>query len=50
MFNCAKTGFYGTYLFPEATLNGNAVTVTYTMSSFSPYNVAVFQSTFTNLP
>lgn len=46
MFNCNRTGFYGTYLFPEVTQSGNDFTVAYTMSSFSPYNVALFQTTF----
>lgn len=46
-FNCARTGFYGTYLLPEA-ISGTdgSFTVTYTMSSFDPYNVALFQATF----
>lgn len=46
MFNCYRTAFYGTYLFPEVTRSGTDFTVTYTMSSFSPYNVALFQTTF----
>ena len=46
MFNCNRTGFYGTYLFPEVTQSGKDFTVAYTMSSFSPYNVALFQTTF----
>jgi hypothetical protein len=46
MFNCNKTGFYGTYLFPGVTTSGTDFTVAYTMSSFSPYNVALFQTTF----
>ena len=46
MFNCNRTGFYGTYLFPEVTRSGTDFTVAYTMSSFSPYNVALFQTTF----
>jgi Domain of unknown function (DUF4185) len=46
MFNCDRTGFYGTYLLPTVMLGGDAFTVTYTMSSFSPYNVALFQTTF----
>ena len=47
MFNCDKTGFYGTYLFPTISETASSFTVTYTMSSFSPYNVALFQTTFT---
>jgi hypothetical protein len=46
MFNCNRTGFYGTYLFPAVASDAHAFTVTYTMSSFSPYNVALFQTTF----
>jgi hypothetical protein len=49
-FNCNRTGFYGTYLFPTAKVDGTAITVTYTMSSFSPYNVALFEATFTAPP
>ncbi len=45
MFDCARTGFYGTYLFPTVD-TGDGFTVTYTMSSFAPYNVALFQTTF----
>jgi hypothetical protein len=48
MFNCNRTGFYGTYLFPSVIKTGNDVTITYTMSSFSPYNVALFQTTFSD--
>lgn len=47
-FNCDRTGFYGTYLLPGAQLHGDgSFTVHYTMSSFDPYNVAVFSTTFT---
>jgi hypothetical protein len=46
MFDCDRTGFYGTYLLPNVTTSGNSFTVTYTMSSFAPYNVALFQTTF----
>lgn len=46
LFNCNRTGFYGTYLFPRVTRSGTDFTVAYTMSSFSPYNVALFQTTF----
>jgi len=47
MFNCDQTGFYGTYLLPSVLDTTSAFTVTYTMSSFAPYNVALFQATFT---
>ena len=46
MFNCDRTGFYGSYLLPAATTNGTAFSVAYTLSSFSPYNVALFEATF----
>jgi hypothetical protein len=45
-FNCNRTGFYGTYMFPTLIDSQDEFTVTYTMSSFSPYNVALFQTTF----
>jgi hypothetical protein len=44
MFDCAQTGFYGTYLFPAVTGDASAFTITYTMSSFAPYDAAVFQT------
>jgi hypothetical protein len=46
MFNCNRTGIYGTYLFPAVSETATTFTVTYTMSSFSPYNVALFRTTF----
>jgi hypothetical protein len=46
MFNCNRTGFYGTYLFPTLRETATSFIVTYTMSSFSPYNVALFQAVF----
>lgn len=47
-FNCDRTGFYGTYLLPGAQVHDDgSFTVHYTMSSFDPYNVAVFSTTFT---
>jgi hypothetical protein len=45
-FDCARTGFYGTYLFPDVRRTATGFTVTYTMSSFDPYNVALFEATF----
>ena len=45
--NCDQTGPYGTYLLPKLQETATDVTVSYTMSSFSPYNVALFQTTFT---
>jgi hypothetical protein len=45
--NCDRTGFYGTYLLPDVALTSDgSFTVTYTMSSFDSYDVALFQATF----
>jgi len=46
MFDCDRTGFYGAYLLPDSTGGGTELTVAYTLSSFSPYNVALFETTF----
>jgi len=47
LMHCDRTGFYGTYLFPDvATYADGSFTITYTMSSFDPYNVALFTATF----
>jgi hypothetical protein len=48
MFDCDRTAFYATYLMPRLNRTQNSFTVTYTMSSFAPYNVALFQTTFSN--
>lgn len=47
MFNCDRTGFYGSYLLPGIAIDGAAFSIAYTLSSFSPYNVALFHATFT---
>lgn len=45
--NCDHTGFYAAYLFPDVELgDGGRFTITYTLSSFDPYNVALFHATF----
>ena len=52
MFNCDRTGFYGAYLLPRARVETDAsgtpaaITVAYTLSSFSPYNVGLYETTF----
>ncbi len=54
LFNCDKAGFYGTYLFPSAACGGtNRISedgacfeVTYTMSTWDRYNVALFTARF----
>ena len=47
LFHCGKAGFYGTYLFPFVKGDRDAFTVTYTMSTWDPYNVALMQASFT---
>jgi hypothetical protein len=45
--HCDRTGFYGAYLFPDVIAHGDGrFTVAYTLSSFDPYNVVLFQTTF----
>jgi hypothetical protein len=44
--DCDRTGFYGSYLLPAVTPAPNGFTVTYTLSSFDPYDVALFQTSF----
>ncbi len=46
MFDCDRTGFYGSYLFPTVIPRATGFTITYTLSSFAPYDVALFQTTF----
>lgn len=46
LFNCSKAGFYGTYLFPDPVADATGFTVTYTMSTWDPYNVALFSARF----
>lgn len=46
-FHCDRTGFYGSYLLPDVVLQPDgSFTATYTLSSFDPYNVALFTATF----
>ena len=45
--NCDRTGFYGSYLLPGVQAHGDgSFTVAYTLSSFDPYDVALFTTTF----
>lgn len=44
--DCDRTGFYGSYLLPEARDQGGTFELAYTLSSFAPYNVALFSATF----
>jgi hypothetical protein len=47
LFNCDKAGFYGTYMLPEAILTGGGgFSITFTMSTWDPYNVALMTATF----
>ena len=46
LFNCSKASFYGTYLFPDLAVDGAGFSVTYTMSTWDPYNVALFTARF----
>ena len=48
LMNCDRTGFYGAYLLPGVQAHADgSFTVIYTLSSFDPYNVALFTTTFT---
>lgn len=47
LFNCGSAGFYGTYMLPDAIKNSNgSFSITFTMSTWDPYNVALMQATF----
>ena len=46
LFNCSKAGFYGTYLLPDLVKDATGFTVSYTMSTWDPYNVALFSARF----
>jgi hypothetical protein len=45
--HCDRTGFYGAYLLPDVIAHADgSFTATYSLSSFDPYNVALFSATF----
>ena len=44
--DCDRTGFYGSYLLPAAHDDSTTFELSYTLSSFAPYNVALFTATF----
>jgi hypothetical protein len=45
--DCDLTGFYGAYLFPDVQAHvDGSFTIIFTVSSFNPYNVALFTATF----
>lgn len=46
LFHCGKAGFYGTYLFPHVDGTVTDFTVSYTMSTWDPYNVALLRARF----
>jgi hypothetical protein len=47
LFNCDRAGFYGTYLLPEVAANADgSFAITFTMSTWDPYNVALMRATF----
>lgn len=46
LFNCDKAGFYGTYVLPDVAVDATGFRVTYTMSTWDPYNVALFSARF----
>jgi hypothetical protein len=47
LFHCDRGGFYGTYLLPDVAVSpGGAFSLSYTMSTWDPYNVALMRATF----
>jgi hypothetical protein len=47
MFECQHAGFYGTYMLPKvATNNDGTFSITFLMSTWIPYNVALMTATF----
>jgi hypothetical protein len=47
LFHCDRAGFYGTYLLPEVKVQPDgSFVVSYVMSTWDPYNVALMQATF----
>lgn len=47
LFDCSKASFYATYLLPDVVLDADGFTVSYTMSTWDPYNVALLSARFT---
>jgi hypothetical protein len=47
LFNCDKAGFYGTYMLPEVAVHADgSFAISFTMSTWDPYNVALMRATF----
>ncbi|HEY2327236.1 MAG TPA: DUF4185 domain-containing protein, partial [Gaiellaceae bacterium] len=44
--DCDRTGFYGAYLMPDVAAADHTLAATFTLSSFAPYNVALYRATF----
>ena len=51
LFNCGKAGFYGTYMLPDLVQEANgAFSITFTISTWDPYNVALMTASFHTSP
>ncbi|MGZ3406183.1 MAG: DUF4185 domain-containing protein [Polyangia bacterium] len=47
LFNCDRAGFYGTYMLPEVAAHADgSFSISFTMSTWDPYNVALMRATF----
>jgi hypothetical protein len=47
LFNCDRAGFYGTYMLPDVQRNADgSFAISFTMSTWDPYNVALMRATF----
>ncbi len=47
LFECNRAGFYGTYMLPNASVTPDgSVSISFTMSTWIPYNVALMTATF----
>ena len=46
LFHCDRAGFYGTYLLPHVATQPGGFTVTFFLSTWDPYNVALMQASF----
>ena len=47
LFNCDRAGFYGTYMLPDVAANADgSFAVSFMMSTWDPYNVALMRATF----
>lgn len=47
LMNCDRAGFYGTYMLPDVIVNvDGSFSITFTMSTWDPYNVALMTAKF----